>query len=108
MVVVAAIPGCSSELLRHTLVISPIAPAFTERRYVGLHAENRLDIVISAIVIEGEQPSHLTVIGEGDSLRPNLDGTLRHLLSSLGAVEKGIFRMVMEMNEIRHIYNLAS
>lgn len=62
MVVIAAIPRGPSELLRRALVIGPIAPALAERRYVGLHAENRLDIVIPTIVVEGKQPAHLAVI----------------------------------------------
>ena len=108
MVVIAAIPGGSSELLRRALVIGPIAPAFTERRYVGLHAENRLDVVIPAIVVEGKQTAHLAVIGEGNRPGADFNRTLSHLLSRLGAVEERIFGMVMKMNEIRHMYVLAN
>ena len=108
MVVIAAIPRGSSELLRRALVISPIAPAFTERRYVSLHAENRLDIVIPAIVVEGKQAAHLTVIGKGNRPGADFNRALSHLLSRLGTVEERIFGMVMKMNEIRHIYVLAN
>lgn len=108
MVVIAAIPRGSSELLRRALVISPIAPALTERRYVGLHAENRLDIVIPAIVVEGKQTAHFTVIGKGNRPGADFNRALSHLLSRLGTVEERIFGMVMKMNEIRHIYVLAN
>ena len=103
MVVIAAIPRGSSEFLRRALVIGPIAPTFTERRYVGFHAENRLDIVIPAIVVEGKQSAHLTVIGKGNRPGADFNRTLSHLLGCLGAVEERIFGMVMKMNEIRHM-----
>ena len=108
MVVIAAIPWGSSELLRRALVIGPIATALAERRYVGLHAENRLDIVIPAIVVEGKQTAHLAVIGKGNRSGSDFRCALGHLLSRLGAVEERIFGMVMKMNEIRHIYILAN
>ena len=108
MVVITTISRGSSELLRRALVIGPIAPAFTERRYVGLHAENRLDIVIPAIVVEGEQTAHLAVIGEGNRPGADFNSALSHLLGCLGAIEERIFGMVMKMNEIRHIYVLAN
>ena len=79
----------------HGLPIPPIGG-----RDVGLDAENRPDAVLQGLLVEGERPEHVAVVGDGDRRHPELGDPLAQLRQTVRAVEKGVLAVEVKMDEV--------
>ncbi len=100
-VVVAGLVGGQQ---RHVVVrlLDPAARLVvaTPRRDVDLAAEDRLDALGAAGVVEGDGPEHVAVIGHGHRLHPELRHLVDELVDVARPVEEAVLRMEMKVNEV--------
>ena len=89
--------------MRIVIVNAVLLIAHVARRDIDLAADNRLYARSLAGMVEIDSTVHYAVIGDRDSVLPQLLYTLRQLFDAAGAVEQGILAMHMKMNE-RHIF----
>jgi hypothetical protein len=59
--------------------------------------------VLKRFVEEVERPEHVPVVGDRDGAHPELGDAAAQLRKPVGAVEKGVLTVEMEVNEVaRH------
>ena len=76
------------------------AVAPVRRRDVRLDAQDRPDALLESFVVEGKRPEHVAVIGHGDRRHLELPDAAAQLSQPVGAVEKRILRVEVEMDEV--------
>jgi hypothetical protein len=77
--------------------------AAVSRRDVRLDAEDRADALLQGLVVEGEGPEHVAVVGDRDRRHLELLDATTHLPDPVRAVEKGVLSVEVKMDEIgRH------
>ena len=76
------------------------AVAPVRRRDVRLDAQDRPDALLESLVVEGKRPEHVAVIGHGDRRHLELPDAAAQLSQPVGAVEKRILRVEVEMDEV--------
>ena len=69
------------------------------RRYIDLTADNRLDAGCFAGFVESHRAVHDAVVRHGEGGHAQLLGAQSDPVDAAGAVEQGVFRMNMEMDE---------
>ena len=70
------------------------------RRHVGFAADDRLDPGFSGLSVKLHRPEHVAVIGHRDGWLPERLHLLHQGVDLVGAVEKAVLGVEMEMNEL--------
>ena len=87
----------------------PGNPAFRQpapRRHVHLAAENRLDAVLTRVIVEDHRREHVPVLGDGDRRHFQPGGLIEQLVDAARAIEQRILGVQMKMNEflVSHVW----
>ena len=98
----------AGEVLReeHEVVVglpgraAPLAAA--AGRDVDLAAEDRVDPPFARLVVEYHAREHVAVLGDGEGRRTGLLRMIEQLADAAGAVEQGVLRVQVQMNELGH------
>ena len=69
---------------------------------VNFAAQDRLDARLGRRVVEGFDPVHVAVVGDGQRRHTELFGPLDKRLDGCRPVENGVLGMYVQMDEIRH------
>ena len=70
------------------------------RRDVRLDADDRPDAVLQRLVVEGERPEHVAVVGDGDRGHAELRHALAELRQAVGAVEERVLTVKVKVDEV--------
>ena len=66
---------------------------------ISLHADDRLDTRLFGLFLELPRRVKVTVIGYGEGWLLELESSADEIFDSVGAVEKGVFRVTVEVDE---------
>ena len=66
---------------------------------VGLVADDRIDLVRPALVVELERPVEIAVIGDRHGVHAGRFHLLDEVRDAIGPVEQAVVRVAMKMNE---------
>ena len=67
---------------------------------VGLHAEDRLDARVERRRLELVRAEHVPVVRDGHGVHPVPSRVLDQVLDAVRAVEEGVLRVEMEVDEV--------
>ncbi len=78
-------------------------------RDVDLAAQDRLDPLLPAGVVEGHRPEHVAVVGDGQPLHPEAPGLLDQLVDVARPVEEAVFGVQVQVDELggRHSHSIV-
>ena len=76
-----------------------VAGASITGRDIGFHADDRLDPRFFRSFLELPRPMQVTVIGYGEGGLFELQRSIDEIINAVGAVEKRVFRVAMEVDE---------
>ena len=82
-----------------TVSSDAVAGASIARRDIGFHADNRLQARLLRFFLELPSPVQVTVIGYGEGGLFELQRSIDEIINAVGAVEKRVFRVAMEVDE---------
>ena len=77
----------------------PVAGASVARRDIGFHADDRLETRFLGFFLELPRPVKVTVIGYGEGRLLELQRSVDEIIDAVGAVEKRVFGVAMEVDE---------
>ena len=76
-----------------------VAGASIARRDIGFHADDRLQARLLRLFLELPSPVKVTVIGYGEGGLFEFQRSIDEIINAVGAVEKGVFRVAVEVDE---------
>src|SRR5262249_38311945 len=94
-----AILGEQGQVVAVLLAATGVAFAAMAGGNVGLIADNRIDAGRPALAVKLDGPVEVAMIGQGDGVHAELLGLLDQLGDAIGAIEKAIVTVAMEMYE---------